>query len=98
MRNLAARKRRVRARRSVTRNLISISLLDAISDHYLTERRQLHEIGWGDGLDGLSRLTPCGQAADQDERVESFFPQHVRHPGAGRFAYSSAVEIHVFVG
>jgi len=59
----------------------------------LAKRGQLYEVVFGYGLEVSARLAPGRQAADDDERVESFFPQQMRHPGAGRFARSSAVEI-----
>ena len=69
----------------------------ATDDLISTERWQLHQIFAGHRLHGLSRSAPGGEAAYQDERVESFFPQHERHPGARGFARSSAVEVDVSV-
>src|ERR1035438_6394760 len=61
------------------------------------KRRQLHQIVLRNRLDRLAGLAPGSQSADNHERVESFFPQQVRHPGAGRFARSSTVKIDIFV-
>jgi len=63
----------------------------------LTERRQFHQIVLRYRLQRFAGLAPGRQSADNDERVESFFPQQVRHPGAGCFARSSTVKINVFV-
>jgi hypothetical protein len=63
----------------------------------LTKRRQLHQVILRNRLNRLPSLAPGRKSADNDERVESFFPQQVRHPGAGRFARSSAVQINVLV-
>src|SRR5260370_35618000 len=49
------------------------------------------------GLERLARFAPGGETADDYERIESLFPQLVRHPGAGRFARSSTVEKNVVV-
>ena len=48
-------------------------------------------------LQRLARLAPGSESADDHERVESFFPKYVRHPGARGFARSSTVEIDVLV-
>ncbi len=61
------------------------------------KRRQLYQIIPGYGLRRISSFAPGRQSADNYERVESVFPQHMRHPGAGRFALSSTVDINVFV-
>src|ERR1035438_6937915 len=61
------------------------------------KRRQLYQIVLRNRLDRLAGLAPGSQSADNHERVESFFPQQVRHPGAGRFARSSTVKINVLV-
>jgi hypothetical protein len=45
----------------------------------------------------LTRLPPRRQPAHDHERIESLFPQQMRHPGAGRFPRSSAVQINIFV-
>ena len=42
-----------------------------------------------------TRLPPRRQSAHYNERFESGFPQQMRHPGASRFACSSAVEINI---
>src|ERR1700722_7644197 len=61
------------------------------------ERRQLHQIILGHRLQRLAGFAPGGQAADDYERVESSFHQHMRHPGARGFACSSTVEINFLV-
>src|SRR5712671_4057148 len=61
------------------------------------ERWQLHKVIQGNRLRRLSGFAPGSQSADDHERVEAFFPQQVRHPGAGRFARSSTVQIYIFV-
>ena len=58
---------------------------------------QLHQITWGHGLQWLACLLPGRHAADDDERVESLFPQLQRHPGAGCLAGSSTVDINVLI-
>ncbi len=63
----------------------------------LTKRRQLHQIILRNGFQWLSGLAPCGQPSNDHERAESFFPQYMRHPGAGCFARSSTVEINILV-
>ncbi len=50
-----------------------------------------------DWFERLAGLTPGCQSSDNDERLESFFPQYMRHPGAGSLACSSAIDINVFV-
>jgi hypothetical protein len=45
----------------------------------------------------LTCLLPRRYSAHEDERVESLFSQLQRHPGAGRFACSSTVQINVLV-
>src|ERR1700685_3010319 len=51
----------------------------------------------GTGSSGWASFFPRHYAAHEDERVESLFSQLQRHPGAGRFARSSAVEVDVLV-
>ena len=63
----------------------------------LAEGRQLHQIILRNGLQMASGFAPGGEAADDHERVESFFPQYVRHPGASCFACSSTVEVKVLI-
>jgi hypothetical protein len=57
----------------------------------------MHQIIMGDRLYRLPGLAPRPKPADYHERIEPLLPQHVRHPGAGRFARSSAVHVNVFV-
>ncbi len=59
--------------------------------------RQLHQIVFRHGLEWLPGLAPGGEPADDHECVEPFLSQQMRHPGAGRLARSSTVEINVFV-
>ncbi len=68
-----------------------------VANQGLTKGRQLHQVIFGHRLQRLSCFTPGGQSADDHERVESFFPQQMRHPGAGRFARSSTVQVNVLV-
>ena len=63
----------------------------------LAERRQFHQIVLRNRLQRFAGFAPGRQSADYHERVESFFPQQVRHTGAGGLACSSAVKINVFV-
>ena len=67
------------------------------NDQRLTERRQFHQIVLRYRLQRFAGFAPGSQAADNDERVESFFPQQMRHPGAGCFARSSTVKINVLI-
>ena len=63
----------------------------------LRERRQLYEVTRGYRLERLACLLPGSHPAHDNERVESLFPELQRHPGAGRFACSSTVDINVFI-
>ena len=63
----------------------------------LTERRQLHQVIFRHRFQRVPGFAPCRQSSDDHERVESFFPQQMRHPGAGRFARSSTVKINVLI-
>ena len=63
----------------------------------LVESGQLDEIVLGNRLQVSPRLAPGSESADDHERAKSFFPQQMRHPGAGCFAHSSTVEVKVFV-
>jgi hypothetical protein len=63
----------------------------------LRERWQLHEVSRGYWLQGLTRLLPGRHPSYEDERIESLFSQLQRHPGAGRFACSSTVNVYVFI-
>jgi hypothetical protein len=76
---------------------MEVSQRRTTNDHRLRKRRQLYQIILGNPFHRLSSLAPRSQSADNHERVESFFPQQMRHPGAGRFARSSTVEIYVLV-
>lgn len=57
----------------------------------------MHDVVRRHPLYRIPGFAPCGQPADNHERVKSPFPQQVRHTGAGRFARSSAIQIDVFV-
>src|SRR5919197_247636 len=59
----------------------------------LRKRRQLHQILPRHRFNRLPGLAPRRQTTHDNERIESFFPQQMRHPGAGRFARPSPVEI-----
>ena len=61
----------------------------------LCEGRQLYQVAWRYRFQRLAGLLPGGHASHDHKRVESFFPQLQRHPGAGRFARSSTVDINV---
>src|SRR5580692_12595037 len=63
----------------------------------LSEGWQFYEVALGYRLERLAGFLPCCHAADKHERVESLFSQLQRHPGAGRFACSSTVEVNVLV-
>ena len=58
----------------------------------LRKRRQLDQVVSWHGLQGLSGLAPRRQSAHDHEGVEPMLPQEMRHPGAGRFARSSAIQ------
>jgi hypothetical protein len=57
----------------------------------------MHQIIAGHDFHRFARFAPGRQSADDHKRVESFFPQHMRHTGAGGFAQSSTVKINIFV-
>src|SRR5260370_30415073 len=80
-------------------NRVVISLSGQLSRRRrsLRERWQLHQVIQRYRLRRLSSFAPGSQSADDHERVESFFPEQVRHPGAVRFARSSTVKINVLV-
>jgi hypothetical protein len=63
----------------------------------LAESWQLYQIVVRYGFDGLPGFAPGGKTPGDDERVEPFFPQQQRHPGAGPFARSSTVQINVLI-
>src|SRR5580693_9293836 len=63
----------------------------------LVKRRKFHQIVLRDRFQRFAGLAPGSESADNHERVESFFPQQMRHPGAGRFARSSTVKVNVLV-
>lgn len=63
----------------------------------LVEGWQLYQIVFGYRFDGFAGFAPRRQAADDHECVEAFFPQQMRHTGAGGLARSSTVEINVLV-
>jgi hypothetical protein len=55
--------------------LRSHDLSKQVCEHSLAKRRQPYQVVLGDGLQGLSGLAPGGETADDDERIEAFFPQ-----------------------
>ena len=59
--------------------------------------RQLYQIIFRHRLQMSAGFAPCGETANDDKRVEAFFLQQMRHPGAGRFACSSTVEVNVLI-
>ncbi len=61
------------------------------------ERGQHHQVTLRHNFKRKSGFAPGGEAADHHVRVKSFFPQYVRHTGAGGFAHSSAVEVDLLV-
>jgi hypothetical protein len=63
----------------------------------LREGWQLYQVVVGHWLQRLTSLLPGRYSAHEDEGIESLFSQLQRHPGAGRFASSSAVEIYILV-
>src|ERR1700678_1504846 len=68
------------------------------ADHQrLAKCRQFYQIVLRNRLQRFAGFAPGCQSADDHERVESFFPQQVRHTGAGGLACSSTVKINVFV-
>ena len=82
------------------RNLISISFASPWQEYKrnrLGERRQLYQVAVEARAPAVGRPFSTRPTADDNERVESLFSQLQRHPGAGRFACSSAVEINVLV-
>ena len=64
---------------------------------WLSKRGQLHKIIAGYGFSGMTSFSPSRESAHQHKGIESFFPQQVRHPGAGRFAHSSTVNVDIFI-
>src|SRR5262249_6731077 len=48
-------------------------------------------------LQRLTGFSPCRQTTFDDKSVEAAISKLQRHPGAGRFAYSSTVKINVLV-
>ena len=61
------------------------------------KRGQLHQVVPRHRLDGLACLPPGRKTADDHKRIKPLFPQQVRHPGAGRFSQSSAIQVDVAV-
>ncbi len=51
----------------------------------------------GDRLERFPRLTPGRKATHNNECIEPFFPQQVRHTGAGSFPCSSAIDVNILV-
>src|ERR1700679_3254207 len=59
------------------------------------ESGQVDDVGLRDSFQGVAGSAPGGEAADDDESVETILAQEVRDAGAGSFAAAGAVEIHV---
>jgi len=57
---------------------------------------QFHQVVVGDDFNRLSGFSPGRETALNDKSIETLLSQLQRHPGAGRFARSSAIEIDVF--
>ena len=78
-------------------SLQKVARASLASEESSAESRQPHQIVLRSRLQRLPGLAPGGQAADDHERVEAFFLQQMRHPGACPFARSSTVEVNVLV-
>jgi len=63
----------------------------------LGECREFDQVILRHGLEVTASFAPGGEASDDHERVESIFPQYVRHPGARGFAGSSTVQVNILV-
>jgi len=63
----------------------------------LGKSRQLQQVVTGHRFQGLPGFAPRRKATLDDKSPEACFPEHQRHPGAGRFACSSAIEKDVLV-
>src|SRR5271170_537604 len=61
------------------------------------ESREMHYIGFRNGLDGISRSAPSGQATMDDKGIKSLLAEQVRDAGAGEFTAASTVQVHVLV-
>jgi hypothetical protein len=71
--------------------------MDASDVGVSNKHRKLDYVLVRHGFERMSSLAPCAQTAGDDERLESLLLQEVRHPGAGRFARSSTVEINLSI-
>ena len=83
--------------RTERQNVSRLGFVESATRRTLAERRQVDEIVIGHRLEWFSGFSPCGQSADNHERIKAPFSQHMRHPGACGFALSSAVDIDVSV-
>src|SRR5438067_6362668 len=63
----------------------------------LTECRQQNHILGRYRLQRIPRLTPGAESAHDHIGIESVLDQVMRHPGAGRFPHSSAVNVNLLV-
>jgi len=61
------------------------------------ECRQVDQIVRRHGFRGLARLAPRSKPSNDHERIESLFPQRMRHTGAGGFTRSSTVKVDIFI-
>ncbi len=68
-----------------------------LQDSRTAEIRQMHEVFVRHVLHGESSFSPSRKAAVDYKCIECFFPQQMRHPGAGRFAQSGAVQVDILV-
>src|ERR1700723_1595155 len=66
-------------------------------DVLAAESGEVDYVGLGDFFQGVAGSAPGGEAADDNEGVETILAEEVRDTGAGGFAAAGAVEGHVFV-
>jgi hypothetical protein len=63
----------------------------------LGKRGQFQQVVTGHRFQRLPGFAPRRKATLDYKSPEACFPEHQRHPGAGRFACSSAIEKNVLV-
>src|SRR5215469_11665189 len=61
------------------------------------ERRKMHEVGGRYSLDRIAGSTPGSQSTNNHKCAKSLLPEQKRHTGACFFAWSSTVQVDVFV-
>src|SRR5215469_2098644 len=61
------------------------------------ERRKMHEVAGRYSLDRIAGSTPGSQATNNHKCTKSLLPQQMRYTSARGFAWSSAVQVDVFV-